>query len=1335
MNRALLLVFFFLTLGVSLSLAQSDPALKRATTFTVLASTEIINNADRTGVTGNVGVHPGNSIIGEDRMSILQGRTEKGTAIAAAAQEDALAAYNHFLAQKDHDETKTLSSIIGTGTTLTPGVHKISGDLSLQGRLTLEGLGDDNSTFIIIVDGNLLSESPNASIIGQNGGHVKNLFWIISGEVRLGSISAMKGNMLAKRDITLAGVTVEGRAISLEGKVIFNGERNNLFLPSTIDPNLSVVKTAPARDYRVGDQITYTILVHNEGPGTATVVNMKERFPASLRYIPGSAVYTDGVFDESDYIWSLDFLQFGESREIELTFEILSAGRIVNTVIVESEEKDPQIEDNEDEVIIEVPEISSNLNVTKVAAGAPYYVGGNVTYTITVNNIGPYDAKAVTLTEVLPEGLGFVSATASQGAYDNITGLYTIGDLAVGSQATLTLVAKINAPGKIVNTVTVSPGGNVPDLTPGDNTGGEEIEATCVPVAAVEITGNLSLCEGITNAVFEATQVPGATYTFTVTGGLTKVSQTGNSITVSAGAASGTVEVSVTDLCGNTFTASKEIKVLNRLANPTIEGPAKVCQNSTGNAYRVADYGDDATYTWVATGGLQITAGENTPAVELSAGLAGGTLTLVVSNGCFTTTLVSKAITTTTLPNAPTAITGSATVCVGNQVTYSTAAVARADSYLWTVPAGWTVVSGEGTRTITLQVGNTPGNVDLSVAAANACGNTSAATIAVQVNETPAAPAAITGEITACAGTDVTYTVAAVAGATGYTWTPPTGWRIVSGGGTASVTYKVGAAGGNITVTADNGCGSSPVTTLAVTVNDKPATPGAITGPSAVCAEGTGNVYSVAAVDGATGYVWTVPDGWAVENGQNTTSITVTAGETAGAIKVKATNECGDSGERTYNSTISPVPAAPVAITGAATVCAGTEATYAVAAVAGATGYTWTLPAGWSIVSGEGTARVTVQVGTAAGAISVTADNNCGGSSAATLAVTVNDKLAAPAITGEVGACIGESLTYTIPAVTGATGYAWAVPATWTLVSGQNTTSIVVEVGEEAGQVTVGVINGCGTGNAATLNVAPVLAPTETNEIVGNSAVCEYGETVTYTLATVEDGVTYTWAVPANWALVSGQGTGTITVNTTATAGTVSVIATNTCGTAQSISKDVSITVPPVSPGVITDNSNVCDGLTYTINAVTGATGYTWTVPSGFTITSGQGTTTITVTADSPTAAGQVTVAALNGTCSGIAASATIDISLADGQLNFPKAFSPNGDGKNDTWVITNLEKFTANEVTIFNRWGSEVYKTRNYQSNWSASKLEPGTYFYKVRVTLCEGVVKEFTGYTTLFR
>ncbi|WP_460924280.1 T9SS type B sorting domain-containing protein, partial [Pontibacter brevis] len=423
-----------------------------------------------------------------------------------------------------------------------------------------------------------------------------------------------------------------------------------------------------------------------------------------------------------------------------------------------------------------------------------------------------------------------------------------------------------------------------------------------------------------------------------------------------------------------------------------------------------------------------------------------------------------------------------------------------------------------------------------------------------------------------------------------------------------------------------------------------------------------------------------------------------------------------------------------VAVTGSATVCAGEEKIYTTPANQTASSYNWSVPGDWVILEGEDINSIRVRVGKTSGEVAVTVNNLCNESRSASLAVTVNDKLAAPAISGEAGACIGTRLTYSIPEVPGATGYVWTVPATWTLVEERNT-SITVEVGTGTGQIAVAVRNSCGIGDAATVNVAPVLAPIETNAIVGNAAVCESGETVTYTLATVEANVTYTWGVPADWTLVNGQGTGTITVNTTATAGAVSVSATNSCGTAQTISLNVAITELPVAPAAIIDNSTVCDGLVYTVEGVTGATGYTWTVPAGFTITAGQGTATIKVTANSPTATGQVTVAALNGTCAGVATSYNMDVSLADGQLNFPKAFSPNGDGRNDTWVIANLEKFAANEVTIFNRWGSEVYKTKNYQNDWSASKLEQGTYFYKVRVTVCDGVVKEFTGYTTLFR
>ncbi|MDX5511403.1 MAG: gliding motility-associated C-terminal domain-containing protein, partial [Hymenobacteraceae bacterium] len=56
---------------------------------------------------------------------------------------------------------------------------------------------------------------------------------------------------------------------------------------------------------------------------------------------------------------------------------------------------------------------------------------------------------------------------------------------------------------------------------------------------------------------------------------------------------------------------------------------------------------------------------------------------------------------------------------------------------------------------------------------------------------------------------------------------------------------------------------------------------------------------------------------------------------------------------------------------------------------------------------------------------------------------------------------------------------------------------------------------------------------------------------------------------------------------------------------------------------------------------------------------------------------------------------------------------TPNNDFKNDAFVIENVELYDGNELAIFNRWGAEVYRKRNYDNSWSAEGVADGTYFY----------------------
>lgn len=60
-----------------------------------------------------------------------------------------------------------------------------------------------------------------------------------------------------------------------------------------------------------------------------------------------------------------------------------------------------------------------------------------------------------------------------------------------------------------------------------------------------------------------------------------------------------------------------------------------------------------------------------------------------------------------------------------------------------------------------------------------------------------------------------------------------------------------------------------------------------------------------------------------------------------------------------------------------------------------------------------------------------------------------------------------------------------------------------------------------------------------------------------------------------------------------------------------------------------------------------------------------------------------------------------------------PNVFTPNGDGKNDRFVIVRLQHYPGSSLRIFNRWGNEVYASANYDNAWDGGGQVPGTYYY----------------------
>lgn len=76
---------------------------------------------------------------------------------------------------------------------------------------------------------------------------------------------------------------------------------------------------------------------------------------------------------------------------------------------------------------------------------------------------------------------------------------------------------------------------------------------------------------------------------------------------------------------------------------------------------------------------------------------------------------------------------------------------------------------------------------------------------------------------------------------------------------------------------------------------------------------------------------------------------------------------------------------------------------------------------------------------------------------------------------------------------------------------------------------------------------------------------------------------------------------------------------------------------------------------------------------------------------------------------------AEVTIVVEPEPLFIPNVFTPNGDGEHDTFVITGRQNFEVVDLTIFNRWGNEVYRNNDYKDTWDGNGLNEGTYYYLI--------------------
>jgi flagellar hook assembly protein FlgD len=473
-------------------------------------------------------------------------------------------------------------------------------------------------------------------------------------------------------------------------------------------------------------------------------------------------------------------------------------------------------------------------------------------------------------------------------------------------------------------------------------------------------------------------------------------------------------------------------------------------------------------------------------------------------------------------------------------------------------------------------------------------------------------------------------------GGQAYSWDGGLG-NIAAASITAPGTYTV-------TVTGANGC--TATSSITITQDNTAPTAGITNNSGSTVLTCALSSISVTATGGQA-YSWDGGLG-------NSAAASITAPGTY-TVTVTGANGCSATSSISVTQNLN-LPAAPV-VSGITNVCpfvgTGTPITYT-AISANATGFTWVVPGNVNIISGQGTASLTVTFapGFTAQAnkqLRVTATNTCGSSTQVIyylLAQLPNTPSTIVASTNNVCPSIGTlvSITYTIPKVAAATSYLWTAQAGTTTITHTNglgvndtTVTVLFSGAFTTSAITVRAVNDCGTSSARSLTISRN-NPSTPSLISGPTMACPYispnGTPASYSIPAVPNATSYNWTVPSGAIGLSGQGTNSISFVYPPgfTSGTISVTASNGCG--NSASRNLSIsTLSPATPGVIdVVNTATCPNrqYTYTIAALpSNATTLTWTVAGG-NILSGQGTTSITVSYASTAINGSISVVAGN---------------------------------------------------------------------------------------------------------
>ncbi|KZX12530.1 hypothetical protein MBFIL_11340 [Methanobrevibacter filiformis] len=250
--------------------------------------------------------------------------------------------------------------------------------------------------------------------------------------------------------------TIENIANVTANEVILNGSNTNTSTTIYVgDVNVSIIKVSNASaNPHYGDHVKYTITVENHGPINGTNVIVTDYIDTTKLHYINHTASNSTTYDNNTGIWNIGNLTPNQLVTLTIEVEIIGLGNITNTANITTNETNVNNQSSTNKFTVS----DVNISIIKIAnTTAKVNIGDNITYTINVTNNGPTTATGVNVTDIIDSNkLQYLNSSPSNGAYDESTGIWTIGNILPEQSAILTINVTVIGTSSVTNTANVT---------------------------------------------------------------------------------------------------------------------------------------------------------------------------------------------------------------------------------------------------------------------------------------------------------------------------------------------------------------------------------------------------------------------------------------------------------------------------------------------------------------------------------------------------------------------------------------------------------------------------------------------------------------------------------------------------------------------------------------------------------------------------------------------------------------------------------------------------------------------------------------------------------------